>query len=147
MKFNERMVDIAVTVSTWSHCPQGRQHGCVLAVDGRFIISTGYNGPPRGSPYCDCDGKPKEYCLSSCRAIHAEINAIANAAMLGISTNGVAAYVTKVPCKFCWGALSNAGVEQVWAPVLKFLPIASQVEPITEWQPVKYEDCDPWPRS
>ncbi len=135
MKYNQRMADLAIFISKWSHCPEGRQHGCVLAVDGRFVISTGYNGPPRGSDYCDCEGKEKDYCLTTCRAIHAEINAIANTAALGISTKGVAAYVTKTPCKFCWGALCNAGVSQVWAPLILSW----------QWQPIEYDDCDPWP--
>jgi len=110
-------------------------------VDGRYVISTGYNGPPAGTPHCDCDGKPKEYCLANCRAIHAEINAIANAAAIGIATGpnwrGVVAYVTKEPCRFCWGALTNAGIRYIWAPL----------GPGSNWRPVTEEECDPWPRA
>ncbi len=110
---HERMVDICQRIARFSKSPPGRRHGCVIARDGRYIIATGYNGPPRGEGHCDCGGRPKLYCEINCKAVHAEVNAIANAAREGISVNGCVAYVTKKPCLPCRGLLKNAGIESV----------------------------------
>ncbi len=84
--------------------------GCVLANDGR-IISTGYNGPVSGEQHCNHlesgDDKP---CY---RSIHAESNAIAHAAKLGVSTKGCTAYCTLSPCMACSMLLINAGITRV----------------------------------
>jgi len=109
----ERMTDLALVVSSWSSCPAGRQHGCVLAVDGRYVVATGYNGPPRGEDPCDCRGKPKDWCLKNCRAVHAEVNAVCNAAYVGARIRDCWAFVTKKPCGGCRGALKNAGLRGV----------------------------------
>lgn len=109
-----RMLGLALTVASWSSSPEGRQHGCVLAAEGRYVIATGYNGPPSGEGYCDCAGKLKDYCLENCRAVHAEVNAVCNAARIGARTLGSIAYVTKKPCEPCRGALINAGVAAIF---------------------------------
>lgn len=100
-------IDIAKEVATRSTCDRAMV-GCVL-VKNRRIISTGYNGSPRGLPHCDdvghfmVDGRCK-------RAVHAEANAILHAKE---DLEGVTAYVTHEPCIDCSNLLSTAGIVEV----------------------------------
>lgn len=84
--------------------------GCILVKDGR-IVSTGYNGPVMGQPHCNHlatgDDKP---CYKS---VHAESNAVAFAARMGISINDATAYCTLSPCMACAMMLINGGVTRV----------------------------------
>ncbi|MBU2249319.1 MAG: dCMP deaminase family protein [Gammaproteobacteria bacterium] len=111
-----------------------RQIGVVIVRDNS-IISTGFNGPARGYPHCERTALPrrnmeqdkKEYgCprrasgfksgegLEHCPAAHAETNAIANAARLGVSVLGASLYMNSViPCKFCAVSIVNAGISEV----------------------------------
>lgn len=83
--------------------------GCVL-VKERVVVSTGYNGAPRGIEHCKHE--PGE---GSCQeAVHAEANAIVTAARMGQSTSGTTAYVTHRPCHNCYRLMINAGVVQVY---------------------------------
>lgn len=87
------------------------QVGCVLVRDNR-ILTTGYNGSVTGLGHCDelghmmVDG----HCI---RTLHAEQNAIIQAALHGISTRGSIAYITHFPCVTCTKMLINAGVDRV----------------------------------
>ena len=86
------------------------QVGAVIAHEGR-ILATGYNGAPKGMPHCT-----PETCNPStpCRnAAHAEANAIAFAAKLGISLRDSVLYTTDSPCDFCAKLLINAGIIEV----------------------------------
>lgn len=97
-----------------------RQVGAVIVKD-RQILATGYNGPPSGLAHCtdqgfcypdlpDCeqsDAKPS-------RAIHAEANAIAQAARHGISTENASIYVTLEPCLSCLKLIISAGISTVY---------------------------------
>jgi dCMP deaminase len=96
------------------------QVGAVI-VRGRSILATGYNGSPAGMPHCldvGClvyesrtpDGNIEENCF---RTIHAEINAIAQAARNGSSIAGADVYVTHTPCIHCLKVLVNTGVKRV----------------------------------
>lgn len=91
-------------------CPRA-QVGCVL-VRNRRILTTGYNGSPAGLPHClevGCmiiDG----HCL---RSIHAEQNAIIQAALHGVTTFGATCYATHYPCIHCAKILINAGIVRV----------------------------------
>jgi deoxycytidylate deaminase len=107
------MLALVRTVADWSRCPVNRRHGCVLAVDGRYIVATGYNGTARGESHCNCEDKDKSWCESNCNAAHAEINAICNAARVGAPVERCVAYLTKAPCRPCRAALKNAGVAMV----------------------------------
>ena len=100
-----------------------RQIGCVIVRDN-IILSTGYNGPPKGYTHCGaetgglCPRKVKGYKsgehLDECPATHAEANAIAQAASIGLRVNGGILYINTVtPCKSCMGILINAGISEI----------------------------------
>jgi dCMP deaminase len=85
--------------------------GAVLVLDKR-ILTTGFNGSPAGQPHCDEIGHllVEEHCV---RTIHAETNAIIQAALHGISTRGCTCYVTHFPCINCTKVLINAGMSRL----------------------------------
>lgn len=111
---DEYFMEIAHVVSKRSPCLK-RQHGAVLVRDKR-ILSTGYNGPPSGLAHCvECSraGLPSGERPELCRAVHAEQNAIIQAAIHGVSTTGATLYVTGFPCVICAKMLINAGIERI----------------------------------
>jgi dCMP deaminase len=101
---------LARAVATRSTC--SRKHVGALFVRDRVILSTGYNGSIRGTPHCDDAGHLMEdgHCV---RTIHAEQNAIVQAAMHGIRIEGADCYVTASPCWTCFKLLANAGVKRI----------------------------------
>ena len=101
---------IAYAVSERSTCDRAFV-GCVLVLDKR-ILTTGFNGSPVGQPHCDEVGHllVDEHCV---RTIHAETNAIIQAAVHGVSTRGCYCYVTHFPCLNCTKALINAGITRL----------------------------------
>ncbi len=108
--WDEYFMQIAFTVAQRSTC--ARAHvGCVL-VRERRILTTGYNGAPAGLPHCDDVGHLliDGHCV---RTLHAEQNALIQAALHGVGTEGAAAYVTHQPCLTCAKMLINAGVRRV----------------------------------
>jgi|PlaIllAssembly_1097288.scaffolds.fasta_scaffold29684_3 dCMP deaminase len=114
-KYFMEMVDL---VSKRTTCLR-RSVGAVLVKDGH-IISTGYNGAPRGMKHCDEVGcirqklnVPSGERHELCRAVHAEQNAIVQAAYHGISTKDSTMYVSLHPCVQCVKILINAGVKEV----------------------------------
>lgn len=98
---------IAFAVSERSTCDRAFV-GCVLVLDKR-ILTTGFNGSPKGQEHCDEVGHLmiEEHCV---RTIHAETNAIIQAALHGVSTRGATCYVTHLPCINCTKVLINSGV-------------------------------------
>jgi dCMP deaminase len=116
---------ICESVATKSPC-FSRKIGSILVRDNS-IISTGYNGPPRGIPHCQgiiksglqiCPRRSKGYAsgthLEECPAQHAEENAVSNAARLGVSVLGSICYLnTLIPCQKCFGTLINAGIDEI----------------------------------
>lgn len=101
---------LAMLVSERSTCP--RMHcGCVLVRDKR-ILSTGYNGSIPGDDHCEDVGclVVENHCI---RTIHAEMNAIIQCSIHGISTKGATAYVTNMPCTNCAKALIGAGISEI----------------------------------
>lgn len=108
--WDEYFVQIAFTVAQRSTCDRAHV-GCVLVRDRR-ILTTGYNGAPAGLPHCDDVGHllVDGHCV---RTLHAEQNALIQAALHGVSTEGATAYVTHHPCLTCAKMLINAGVRRV----------------------------------
>lgn len=111
-KWDHRFIRIANEVQSWSKDPSTKC-GCVLVKDRR-ILSTGYNGLPANLSDSLTRYQNREYKLAT--IIHAEKNAIFNAAKNGSTTEGSTAYVTWPPCSQCASALIQAGVEKVVCP-------------------------------
>jgi|SRR5690554_1087819 len=111
-------MEITRVVATRSTCLR-RQVGAVLVRDKR-ILSSGYNGAPRGMEHClDIGCLREEMKIPSgqrqelCRGLHAEQNAIVHAAYHGINIEGSTLYVTHQPCLTCAKMIINAGIEKV----------------------------------
>ncbi len=108
--WDEYFMGIAFQVATRSTCD--RAHVGAVIVRERRILTTGYNGSPRGLPHCDDVGHlmVDGHCV---RTLHAEQNAIIQAAYHGISVKGGTIYVTHQPCLTCAKMIINAGLVKV----------------------------------
>ncbi len=111
-------MDITALVATRSSCLR-RQVGALLVKD-RNILATGYNGVPSGISHCEAVGclraklnVPSGERHELCRGLHAEQNAIIQAAKHGVSINGAVLYCTTMPCVICTKMLINAGISKV----------------------------------
>jgi dCMP deaminase len=126
-------LDVAETLARRSTCSRG-QVGCVITKDNR-IIATGYNGALPGARHCDhsikgyvedLHGNPEKVSYTVSRpiegdvengtcsnALHAELNAVANAARFGVALEGAIAYVSHRPCRACYRTLRAAGVDLI----------------------------------
>jgi len=116
--WDQYFMDITRLVATRSTCLR-RQVGAVL-VKGRNILATGYNGVPSGITHCDADGclrarlnVPSGERHELCRGLHAEQNAIIQAARHGINIDGATLYCTTMPCIICTKMIINAGINRV----------------------------------
>lgn len=88
--------------------------GAIIARDGR-ILSTGYNGVPSGLEHCNHENPESTDESDACyMAVHAEANAIAFAARMGIPIQGATMYATHQPCSSCAQIIINAGIYTVW---------------------------------
>ena len=103
-------MDITLQVARRSTCDRARV-GALIVKDKR-ILTTGYNGSPAGLPHCDEIGHLMlgGHCV---RALHAEQNAIIQAAFHGVSVAGGTMYVTHQPCLTCAKMIINAGIRRV----------------------------------
>lgn len=118
--WEEYFMEIASLVSTRATCLR-RKVGAIIVKD-RHILSTGYNGPPKGTPHCDEIGGcmreklnvPSGERMELSRAVHAEQNAIIQAAKLGINIEGADMYVTNQPCFICAKMIINAGIRKIY---------------------------------
>lgn len=111
-------MQITQLVATRSTCLR-RQVGALLVKD-RNILATGYNGVPSGIRHCEEVGCLREQLKvpsgerhELCRGLHAEQNAIIQAARHGINIQGAKLYCTDSPCSICSKMLINAGIEQI----------------------------------
>ena len=111
-------MQLAHLIASRSTC-LSRSVGAVIVRDNH-IIATGYNGAPRGVSHCLDTGCirrehdiPSGERLDICKAVHAEQNAIIEAAYNGVSTKGASIYVTVTPCFTCAKMLVNAGIKEI----------------------------------
>jgi len=117
--WDEYFMEMAMVTAKRSTCLR-RQVGAVIVKD-KHIIATGYNGAPRGIAHCEERGGGPRQKLKIpsggrhelCMALHAEQNAIIQAATLGQSIEGAAIYVTHQPCVICAKMLINAGMTRI----------------------------------
>nr|HID57906.1 cytidine deaminase [Desulfobacterales bacterium] len=116
--WEEYFMEIATLISKRSTCLR-RKVGAILVKDKR-ILATGYNGAPTGLRHCLDIGclREKEKISSGerhelCRGLHAEQNAIIQAALHGVSIKGSTLYCTNLPCSICTKMLINAGVKKI----------------------------------
>ena len=117
--WDEYFVEMADAVSKRATCDRGKS-GCVIVRDKQLLVS-GYVGSPMGFPHCDEvghqmkkvtheNGTTTDHCM---RTIHAEQNAICQAAKLGISINGATIYTRMTPCRTCAMLIINCGIKRV----------------------------------
>jgi len=110
--WDEYFASVASLAATRSTCKRASV-GCVLVVNNQ-IVATGYNGSAPGKAHCTDEGcyMDGDHCI---RTIHAEVNAIAQAARNGVPLKGAVAYVTHTPCMSCCKALAAAGIQSIHA--------------------------------
>jgi len=118
--WNEYFMILAKIAATRSTC-LSRPTGAVI-VKGKQVLSTGYNGSMPGVAHCNEEGKCFRRSSGAadsgkydhCRSIHAEANAIAQAAKKGVNIAGAEVYVTLYPCYVCTKLLASAGIKKVY---------------------------------
>lgn len=120
-KWDERFMDLAFQIAEWSSCYKPERKVGAVIVKNKRILTTGYNGAPAGMQSC----RERETCLRNdlgirsgerhelCYAIHAEQNAIIQAAKLGVSIDGGTIYCTHQPCAICAKMIINAGISRI----------------------------------
>ena len=108
--WHEYFMNIAAEVATRSTCD--RKHVGAVIVRDRTILSTGYNGSIRGMPHCDEVGHMMEngHCVAT---VHAEANAILQAAKNGVRIDGATLYTTASPCWPCFKLIANSGCVRI----------------------------------
>ena len=119
LSWDEYFMQMAELTSKRSTCL--RRHVGAVIVQDRHVIATGYNGAPRGLKHCEELGGclreklkvPSGERHELCRALHAEQNAIIQAAVLGQSVEGGTIYITHQPCAICSKMIVNAGIRNI----------------------------------
>ena len=103
-------MNLAIQAATRSTCPR-KSVGAVIVRD-KTVLSTGYNGSLRGAPHCTEVGclMENDHCI---RTVHAEANALVQAAHNGVRLKGAEIYVTASPCFNCFKLIVNAGIRRV----------------------------------
>lgn len=110
LSWDHYFLAIARTAATRATCD--RRHVGAILVRDRTILCTGYNGSIRGLPHCDEVGHEMVggHCV---RTVHAEANAIVQAARNGVRIEGATLYCTASPCWDCFKMVANAGVRRI----------------------------------
>jgi len=115
---DEYFMEMAQLVSSRSTCLR-RKVGAVIVKEKR-VLSTGYNGSPKGTKHCEELGcirvkmnVPSGTRHELCRGVHAEQNAVTQAAYFGVSVDGATIYTTTYPCSMCAKILINAGIREI----------------------------------
>jgi dCMP deaminase len=116
--WDEYFMGIAKLVAERSTCL--RRSVGALIVKNRRILTTGYNGTPSGISHCEDEGclrdrmkVPSGERHELCRGLHAEQNAIIQAALYGVDIHGGTLYCTNQPCSICAKMLINAGIKEI----------------------------------
>lgn len=120
-KWDKRFMELTETVAGWSSCYQENRHVGAIIVKDKHVLTTGYNGAPAGIASCVERGEclrrkqniPSGTMQEICYAVHAEQNAIVQAARLGVEVNGATLYCTHQPCVICAKIIINAGIKRV----------------------------------
>lgn len=120
-KWDERFMQLAATIGSWSSCYQDNRKIGAVIVRNKRILTTGYNGAPAGITSCVERGEcmrrklniPSGTKHELCYAIHAEQNAIIQAAKLGLTIEGATLYCTHQPCVICAKMIVNSGISMV----------------------------------
>ncbi|MDR2965965.1 MAG: cytidine/deoxycytidylate deaminase family protein [Treponema sp.] len=119
--WDEYFMEVCEAISKRATCDRGRS-GCVIAKNKQILV-TGYVGSPTGLPHCDEvghqykqmlheDGNVTKHCV---RTVHAEQNAICQAAKMGIPIDGATLYCRMTPCRTCAMLIINCGIKRVVA--------------------------------
>ena len=109
--WNTYFMNMAQAAATRSTCT--RKHVGAVIVRDKSILSTGYNGSIRGMPHCTevgCDVE-NDHCVAT---VHAEANAIIQAAKHGVCIEGADIYVTASPCWNCFKLIVNSGIKRIF---------------------------------
>ena len=117
--WDEYFMEVARTIAKRATCDRGRS-GCVIAKNRQLLV-TGYVGSPVGLPHCDDvghlmkkvihdDDSISQHCM---RTVHAEQNAICQAAKLGVALEGATVYCKMTPCRTCAMLIINSGITRV----------------------------------
>ena len=120
-KWDKRFMELTQKVAEWSSCYQENRHVGAIIVRDKRVLTTGYNGAPSGIKSCvergECLRKklgiPRGTRHELCYAVHAEQNAIAQAAKLGIVLEGATLYCTHQPCVICAKMIINSGIKRI----------------------------------
>ena len=120
-KWDKRFMELCSVIANWSSCYQENRKMCALIVKDKRILTTGYNGAPAGVKSCVERGRclrrdlniPSGTRAEMCYALHAEQNAIIQAAKLGVCVDGATMYVTHQPCVICAKMIVNAGLKRI----------------------------------
>lgn len=120
-KWDKRFMELCATIAQWSSCYQTNRKIGAIIVKNKRILTTGYNGAPAGIVSCVERGEclrrkldiPSGTKHELCYAIHAEQNAIIQAAKLGVSIEGATLYCTHQPCVICAKMIVNSGISSV----------------------------------
>lgn len=120
-KWDRRFMEATEMIGSWSSCYQPNRHVGAIIVKDKHILATGYNGAPAGVASCE----ERKECLRRkldissgtrqeiCYGVHAEQNAIIQAAKYGINVSGATLYCTHQPCVICAKMIINAGIIRV----------------------------------
>ena len=141
--WDDYFMDVVLSIAKRGTCDRGRA-GAVIAKDKK-ILSTGYVGSSAGLPHCDDvghqikkviheDGSFSQHCT---RTIHAEKNAICQAAKHGVSIDGGTVYTNFTPCKNCAMAIINSGIKRVVC--IKKYHVATETEEMLKQAGVKLD--------
>jgi len=120
LDWDEYFLSIVDAVSKRATCDRGKS-GCIIVDDKKMIISTGYVGSVSGDEHCDdvghlfvmkksLDGEYSQHCI---RTVHAEMNAIAQAAKRGVRIEDATLYCTMEPCFECAKVIIQCGIKRV----------------------------------